>query len=72
MIKKARIAKGLSQKQLSKKTKISQSYLSKLEQQEFTHSPTVTQVLALSKALNIDKVTVFLYFADKEMEFYKK
>lgn len=71
MIKKARRTKGLSQNELSKITNISQSYLSKLERTTFTHSPTVTQILALSKALDIDKVTIFLYFANKEIEFFE-
>jgi transcriptional regulator with XRE-family HTH domain len=66
MLKKARLSKRLTQNDLYDKTGITQGYLSKMESEKFKHSPTVTQILALSKALNIDKVQLFIYFSEKE------
>lgn len=70
MIKNARLSKGLTQSQLSKITGISQSYISKLEKPYFIHSPTITQILSISKALDIDPVKLARYFIVKELNKY--
>lgn len=67
MLKKLRKQKGLTQIQLSKLSGISQSYISDLEKDYFISSPTVRQIIALSNSLDIDKVELFLYFAEKEI-----
>ncbi|PBH38718.1 transcriptional regulator, partial [Clostridioides difficile] len=53
MLKQARKNKNLTQKQLSKIANISQSYISRLEQDIFINSPTIRQIISLSKALDI-------------------
>ena len=67
MIKSARKKKGLTQSQLSKLTNLSQSYISKLEKTYFVHSPTITQIIALSKALDLDPMLLAKYFIAKEL-----
>lgn len=67
MIKRARLLKGLTQHQLSEITGISQSYISKLEKPYFVHSPTITQIISISKALDIDLVNLARYFIIKEL-----
>ncbi|MBU5290101.1 helix-turn-helix transcriptional regulator [Paraclostridium bifermentans] len=67
MIKRARLLKGLTQHQLSEITGISQSYISKLEKPYFVHSPTITQIISISKALDIDIVNLARYFIIKEL-----
>lgn len=68
MLKTLRKQKGLTQVQLGKISGLSQSYISDLEKNYFVSSPTIRQVLALSDALDVDKVELFLYFAEKELE----
>lgn len=68
MLKTLRKQKGLTQVQLGKIAGLSQSYISDLEKNYFVSSPTIRQVLALSDALDVDKVELFLYFAEKELE----
>jgi transcriptional regulator with XRE-family HTH domain len=51
VIKKHRLAKGLSQNQLSKLSGVSQSYVGELERG--LYSPTVDVVFALSEALGV-------------------
>jgi transcriptional regulator with XRE-family HTH domain len=51
VIKKHRLAKGLSQNQLSKLSGVSQTYVGAVERS--LYSPTVDISYALSKALNI-------------------
>lgn len=70
MIKRARLLKGLTQSELSEITGISQSYISKLEKPYFVHSPTITQVITISKALDIDPVSLARYFITKELNKY--
>lgn len=67
MLKKARKNKNLTQMQLSEITGISQSHISKLEQNKFIHSPTIRQVIALSQALDIDPLKLAEYFIKKEI-----
>lgn len=69
MLKILRKQNGLTQAQLGKIAGLSQSYISDLEKNYFVSSPTVKQVLALSDALGVDKVELFLYFAEKELEY---
>ena len=69
MLKILRKQNGLTQAQLGKIAGLSQSYISDLEKNYFVSSPTVKQVLALSDALCVDKVELFLYFAEKELEY---
>ncbi|MGL5642023.1 MAG: helix-turn-helix domain-containing protein [Paraclostridium sp.] len=70
MIKRARLLKGLTQSELSEITGISQSYISKLEKPYFVHSPTITQVITISKSLDIDPVSLARYFIIKELNKY--
>lgn len=72
MLKRLRKRKGLTQVQLGKLSGLSQSYISDLEKEYFISSPTIRQVIALSKALDVDKVELFLYFAEKEIEHSNK
>lgn len=69
MLRTLRKRKRLTQEQLAELSGLSQSYISDLEKKYFVSSPTITQVIALSNALNIDKVELFLYFAEKEIEY---
>lgn len=72
MLKRLRKRKGLTQVQLGKLSGLSQSYISDLEKEYFISSPTIRQVIALSNALDVDKVKLFLYFAEKEIEHSRK
>jgi putative transcriptional regulator len=67
MIRKARLQKRLTQYQLSKMTRISQSYISKLEKSYFVHSPTITQIISISEALDIEPIDLARYFIIKEL-----
>ncbi|WP_270647484.1 helix-turn-helix domain-containing protein [Paeniclostridium hominis] len=67
MLKNARKKKKMTQMQLSAITGISQSHISKLEQNKFIHSPTIRQVIALSEALEMDPLELAEYFIDKEI-----
>lgn len=67
MLKKARKNKNLTQMQLSAMTGISQSHISKLEQDKFIHSPTIRQVIALSEALEMNPLKLAEYFITKEI-----
>lgn len=72
MLKQARKDKNLTQKQLSKIANISQSYISRLEQDIFINSPTIRQIISLSKALDISAYKLSNYFIDKESAYNKK
>ncbi|EMJ5511708.1 TPA: helix-turn-helix transcriptional regulator [Clostridioides difficile] len=72
MLKQARKDKNLTQKQLSKIANISQSYISRLEQDIFINSPTIRQIISLSKALDISAYKLSNYFIDKENAYNKK
>ncbi|CZR82002.1 TPA: helix-turn-helix transcriptional regulator [Clostridioides difficile] len=72
MLKQARKNKNLTQKQLSKIANISQSYISRLEQDIFINSPTIRQIISLSKALDISAYKLSNYFIDKENAYNKK
>lgn len=63
MLKLARLKKGLTQDQLSILSGISQSYISKLENEDFKlHSPTLKQIVKLAKVLNICPVNLAKWF----------
>lgn len=70
MIRKARLQKRLTQYQLSKLTGISQSYIARLEKPYFVHSPTITQVISISNALDINPIDLAGYFIIKELKDY--
>ncbi|MCF8913301.1 helix-turn-helix domain-containing protein [Clostridioides difficile] len=48
-------------------TNISQSYISKLERECFCHSPTVSLIIELTKALEVDVLELTKYFIEKEI-----
>lgn len=56
---------NLSQKELSKKLGITQSYLSKLESRNnrYHKNVTVDLIVKLSLSLNVDKVIIFEFFS---------
>lgn len=63
MLKSARLKRGLTQKELSRLTGISQSYISKLERENYNfHSPTLKQIVRLAKELNLCPVTLSKWF----------
>lgn len=69
MLKAARNVKNLTQKELSRLTGISQSYISKLENDKFNaHSPTLRQIVKLSKELNLCPINLCKWFLDLHME----
>lgn len=52
-IKKTRISMGISQKELAKKSRLSQSYIAKLESNNRVKSPTLNTLKKISKVLNV-------------------
>lgn len=71
MLKKQRKRRRLTQKQLARMCNLSQGYISELEREDFFHSPTIKQIIALSKALDLNPLEVSDYFIEKEL-CYKK
>lgn len=67
MLKRARLKKKYTQSFLSKKTGISQGYISKLETSN-KHSPTLREVLLLAKALDICPLTLAAWFMLNDTE----
>ena len=68
MIKAARKRQNMTQNNLSKKTGLSQGYISKLENtSKVIHSPTITQIIILASALNVDVYILSKWFIDKEL-----
>ncbi|EGT3746512.1 helix-turn-helix transcriptional regulator [Clostridioides difficile] len=67
MLKISRTNKRITQRQLSKMTNISQSYISKLERECFYHSPTIKLIIELTKALEVDVLELTKYFIEKEI-----
>ena len=67
MLRAERLKKGLSQRKLSRISGVSQSYISKIEDPKFYHSPTLKQIIALSKALNIYPKLLANDLIDKEL-----
>lgn len=72
MIKKARIRKGLKQKDISLCTGLSQGYLSQLEKNNPSHSPTITQIVKLSIILEVNPKDLAGYFIEKEIDLFDK
>lgn len=52
-IKKYRLIKGMTQKELSEKSKVDQTYISRLEQYDRHRSPTLHVIETLAEALEI-------------------
>ncbi|UDN63853.1 helix-turn-helix transcriptional regulator [Clostridioides sp. ES-W-0016-02] len=65
-LKQYRKKRQLTQEELSKLTGISQSYISRLEKDEFIHSISSTKIILLSDALEIDTLELAEYFFGKE------
>ncbi|MCY6958901.1 helix-turn-helix domain-containing protein [Clostridium brassicae] len=63
MLKTARILKRMSQKTLGERLGISQSYVSRLENEEkYNENITVDLIRRLSIELDLDPIDLFLYF----------
>lgn len=68
MIKTSRKRQKITQSYLSRKTGLSQGYISKLENQnKVFHSPTITQIIQISSALKVDVYILSKWFIDKEL-----
>ena len=65
MIKKLRKKKKISQKELSEKLGITQSYLSKLESRnnKYHKNVTVGLIIKMADVLEVDSVALFKYFS---------
>ena len=63
MIKNARNKKKITQRELAKKLKVSQSYMSKIENRK-TKTISIDLILNLSSILEIDSVDLFIFLAD--------
>lgn len=61
MLKNARKKLGISQKQLAKKIKVSQSLISKMENHKPVTIP-IYLIIDISKELHLDPVDVFIDF----------
>lgn len=69
MLKDARISKKLTQKKLGKLTGISQGYISKLERIDiYQNSPTLKQLVALSRGLEISPYQLTIFYLEKQLE----
>lgn len=68
MLKKLRIARNTSQRELSRNTGISQGYLSKIEARDTSISPTIRFICKISAALEVSPYKVAKYFIDKELD----
>lgn len=64
MIRKERLKKHLSQKELADRCNLSQSYISKIEKGERVNV-TIKEIIKLSKALGLKEIEVAKYFLDK-------
>ncbi|HBE8430550.1 DNA-binding transcriptional repressor PuuR [Clostridioides difficile] len=71
LLKYHRKKKKLTQSRLSELTGISQSYISRMENKKFKHSPTLTQIILLSDVLEIDQLILSEFFLEKEREHLK-
>lgn len=71
LLKHHRKKKKLTQRRLSELTGISQSYISKMENEKFKHSPTLTQIILLADILEIDQLILSEFFLEKEREYLK-
>ncbi|ADK37899.1 helix-turn-helix transcriptional regulator [Clostridioides difficile] len=71
LLKYHRKKKKLTQSRLSELTGISQSYISRMENKKFKHSPTLTQIILLADILEIDQLILSEFFLEKEREHLK-
>ena len=67
LIKSARKRQNLTQKELSLRCNLSQSYLSKLENKKYSNV-TIEQVIILSKELKIDPIELAISFIDTNLK----
>ena len=67
MIKSSRKRQNLTQKELSLRCNLSQSYLSKLENKKYSNV-TMEQVIILSKELKIDPIELAISFIDTNLK----
>ena len=67
MIKSSRKRQYLTQKELSLRCNLSQSYLSKLENKKYSNV-TIEQVIILSKELKIDPIELAISFIDTNLK----
>ena len=68
MIKTSRKRQNFTQRDLARKTGLSQGYISKLENiNKVFHSPTITQIISIASALKIDIYKLSKWFIDKEL-----
>lgn len=66
MLRSARTNKGLSQKNLAERLGISESYISKLENNhKYNKNVTVDLIRKIATELEVDAVDVFLYFYEQ-------
>lgn len=63
MLKNARKKLGLSQRELAKKLKVTQSYISKLENNRIDNI-SVNLILDISKELKLCPIAVFVFFVN--------
>lgn len=68
MLKTARKAKGMSQKNLGQILEKSQSYVSRLENGIYTNV-NINLIRKLSTALELNPVDIFLYFYNSQTNF---
>lgn len=66
LLKYHRKKKKLTQRRLSELTGISQSYISRMENKKFKHSPTLTQIILLADILEIDQLILSEFFWKKK------
>lgn len=71
LLKYHRKKKKLTQRRLSELTGISQGYISRMENEKFRHSPTLTQIILLADVLEIDQLILTEFFLEKEREYLK-
>lgn len=57
----------ISQKDLARQSGVSQSQIAKLESNRYAHSPTISTVVSLSKALKVCPYGLLDYFVSKEV-----
>ena len=67
IMKYIRQREKISQKDLSRQSGISQSQIAKLESKRYAHSPTISTVVSLSKALKVCPYKLSEYFVSKEI-----
>ena len=67
IMKYIRQREKISQKDLARQSGVSQSQIAKLESKRYAHSPTISTVVSLSKALKVCPYGLLDYFVSKEV-----